>query len=448
MTRLYWRIFFSFWLAMIGVGLLMALALWQFQEQWVARHNLVSFARPSRFLVSSTATSLRLGGPEMIVKLAERWPAGRGQPPFVVDTGGHELLGREVAPEVMVEAKLLALEDTDDAPVQSVRTATGETFWIFYPEGLGPADHIWLRFLIDWPWLGLLTLALGSLGFSFLLAASLARPIRSLKGAFDQMAQGELDVRVEPSLGRRHDELGELGRHFDLMVERLGQMVEARRQLLHDVSHELRSPLARLTVALDLARQRPERTAEALERIESEAHRLDRLIGEVLTLARIEGAKTPPVDEYVDLVELLRSVVDDVAFEAEASGQSCRFDPGRVEEIVLRGNGELLHRAFENVLRNAIHHGSGEAGVEVRLDARPDAGEVTVRVLDRGEGVPAQELATLFEPFARGAGSKGTGLGLAITRRAVEVHGGRVRAANREGGGLEVEIVLPWAPVL
>lgn len=425
---------------MLGVSLFSLALLWVFQETWVARFNKISFSKPSIFMVDNAANTLRHGGAARFHELARVWPEQRFEPPFVIGEDGRELLGRETNAETLAAARQQATEAAE-SPVRRVEAPDGATFLVFYPEGRGPVDRRWVRLLLDWPSLLVVILAGGSLGFSLLLAGTLSRPIQMLKGAFDQMAQGRLDVRLGDKIGRRQDELGELARHFDAMASRLAQLLGTQKQLLHDISHELRSPLARLGVAVDLARQRPDRTAEALDRIEHEAQRLDRMIGEVLTLARLESGTAPPLEDYFDLIELLRVVVEDAAFEAEANGQEITFESGGEEEVLLRGNAELLHRAFENVVRNAIQHSEGSQRVEVSLWRREEG--VEVEIADRGPGVEPEQLEAFFVPFAHGPGSKGFGLGLAIVRRAVEVHGGRIAVGPREGGGLAVKILLP-----
>jgi len=258
-----------------------------------------------------------------------------------------------------------------------------------------------------------------------------------------QLAEGHTKVELDPSILRRGDEIGDLGRHFDDMSRRLTRSVETQRQLLHDVSHELRSPIARLSVAADLARRRPDRIGEALERIDRDSRRLDRLIGELLTLARLEGDNTATLDDYFDLIELLRVVQDDVAFEADSVGIEVALELPKREELVMRGNAELLHRATENVVRNALQHAGESKRIEIVLEEDAASNSVLLRVRDQGEGIDEDQLATLFEPFIRGSTSGGYGLGLAIARRAVILHGGTIRAENGSQGGVEMLIRLP-----
>jgi two-component system OmpR family sensor kinase len=239
--------------------------------------------------------------------------------------------------------------------------------------------------------------------------------------------------------------LADLGRDFDGMVERLHALLGGQRRLLHDVSHELRSPLARLQAAIGLARQQPEKIDASLARIERESTRMEKLVDELLTLSRLEASVLDPIEGEVDLGELLADVVDDAKFEAEASNRKLEVIGNGAAWV--KGDPELLHRAIENVVRNALKHTAVGSTVVIQAQADAKSNEIHLAVLDRGPGVLADELTAIFEPFFRGAGavqsSDGHGLGLAIAQRVVRSHGGRISAVNRDGGGLCVEIVLP-----
>jgi len=297
------------------------------------------------------------------------------------------------------------------------------------------------------PGVGIAIGLLASLGFSALFAWYLTRPIRHLRRAFAEVADGRLETRVAPLMGRRADEIAGLGSDFDLMAERLQKLIASQRRLLHDVSHELRSPLARLQAAIGLARQSPERSAAMLERIEREAQRLDALVGEVLTLARLEAAGRETPAQSVDIGELMQQVVDDARFEARTIGRDVAFPVPQHPRTLKRAHPDWLQRAFENVIRNAVRHTGEGTTVEVTLTDRSD-GAALVTVADRGPGVADAEIESIFEPFDRGSRSTagdGHGLGLAIARRALAAHGGTIAAANRPGGGLVVTMTLPAA---
>jgi two-component system OmpR family sensor kinase len=285
---------------------------------------------------------------------------------------------------------------------------------------------------------------LASLLTAVVLAWYVAKPIRSLRVAFDAVAAGNLGLRVTPLIGARHDELADLGRDFDRMAERLESAMEAQRRLLHDVSHEVRSPLARLQAAVGLLRRKFDREEPAVERIEEEIVRIDRLVGDLLKLSRIEAGELPEVEEEIDLKELVAEIVADANFEAQPAGRSVLWK--NEVSATLRGRPEMLRMAIENIVRNALKHApqSRDIGIETSIDA--DRRDYTLRVLDDGPGVPDEELAALFTPFfrsVRASRTDGYGLGLTIARRSIEAHGGTIRAENRAEGGLAVVVVLP-----
>jgi signal transduction histidine kinase len=263
-----------------------------------------------------------------------------------------------------------------------------------------------------------------------------------LRTAFDSAAAGDLNVRLGPAMGGRDDELADLGRDFDRMADRLQISMNAQRRLLHDVSHEMRSPLARLQAAAGLLRLRHGQEP-AIERVEEEIVRIDRLVGDLLKLSRLEAGELAGTVEPVDMQELVRGVLSDANFEAEPAGRRVTWQDETAGTV--SGRPEMLHGAIENVVRNALKH--APQSVEVRVEtALDEAGpHYTLRVLDDGPGVPESQLPGLFTPFFRavGAGTDGYGLGLAIARRSIEAHGGSIRAGNRPGGGLAVTIVLP-----
>ncbi len=297
---------------------------------------------------------------------------------------------------------------------------------------------------------GLIIAVISSGLVCYLLAWFLTMPVVRLRAATRQLAAGDLSARAGAPSARRRDEVAGLMRDFDAMAERLENLVKAQSRLLNDISHELRSPLARLNVALGLARQRsgPE-TASMLERIELEASRLNELIGRLLTLARLEDGEQRVPETPVLLDEVVQNVTEDAEFEAQARHCHVRSDIPAGNWAV-RGEGSLLHSAIENVVRNAIRYTREGTTVDIQLERSEDSRcpEAVVRVTDCGLGVPPDALERLFRPFYRlddhrGRQTGGVGLGLAITERAVRFHGGRVSASNRAEGGLMVEIHLP-----
>jgi signal transduction histidine kinase len=271
------------------------------------------------------------------------------------------------------------------------------------------------------------------------LAMHLTSPIRALQKAVERFGRGEFSARVGST---RRDELGQLARTFDRMAERIETLMAAERRLLLDISHELRSPLARLGVAVELARSGDDADA-ALNRIQKESDRLNSLVGELLQVTRAEGDPSLLRRDPVRLDQLVRELVDESTIEASARGCALRIlsdEPATVE-----GDPELLRRAVENVLRNAIRHAPTATEVEISLARREDKAVVCIR--DHGPGVPEEALPRLFDAFYRverdrDRNSGGIGLGLSIARRAVELHKGRISARNTQPG-LGVELELP-----
>lgn len=286
----------------------------------------------------------------------------------------------------------------------------------------------------------------------FWLARYLTGPIVRLRATTHQLASGNLGARAAET--KRADEIAELVHDFNRMAERLEALLNSQKQLISDISHELRSPLARLSVALGLARQRAgEDAGKALDRIELEADRLNEMIGKLLTLARLESGESPAEPSPVRILELLQDVVADADFEAHS--RDCSVKLVQAEDCTTVGNPELLRSAFENVVRNAVRYTAAASEVEIRLSCQTRNGSGSLAVItvrDHGPGVPDEEVGNLFRPFyrldaARERQTGGAGLGLAIAERAVRLHQGSITARNAPGGGLVVEIRLPASPV-
>jgi two-component system sensor histidine kinase CpxA len=324
------------------------------------------------------------------------------------------------------------------------------------------------------------------------LVRHLTSPILALRRATQRLASGDLAARAEPDAEKRRDEMGDLARDFNAMAARLEvlvheheRLVESQKRLLGDVAHELRSPLARINVALELARDEvseatltaastaastsePSEIEDAHNRIEREVGRLGDLISRLLTLSRLESGVQKRGEVLVELAALIESVAADANFEVRPS-KNVAFE-ARCESCALRGTPELLRSAIENIVRNAVRHAPASTCVQISLarentedgarwhqggrcfvSAAPDeeaSAYAVISVRDSGPGVPEEELSQVFRPFYRAGSGRatregGAGLGLAIALRAVEVHGGQMRACNAEGGGLLVEARLP-----
>jgi two-component system sensor histidine kinase CpxA len=286
-------------------------------------------------------------------------------------------------------------------------------------------------------------LLLTALLVCYALAKYLSSPIQKIRRATQKLAQGELGTRVGDEVGNRRDELAVLAKDFDVMAERIESLVTSQQRLSRDVSHELRSPLARMNVALEIAKQRSNGDSAALlERIETESNRLNEMISRLLTLSRLETGSQEFERSEIDLTPLVEQVVSDADFEANAIGKSVKIT--RADTCRIVGNDELVISAVENVLRNAVRY-TGE-GTTVEVSVEGVGGKAVVSVQDQGGGVPPDELKNLFRPFyrvgeARDRGSGGTGLGLAIAEQAIKAHSGRIVARNI-AGGLAVEIAF------
>jgi two-component system sensor histidine kinase CpxA len=281
---------------------------------------------------------------------------------------------------------------------------------------------------------------------SWWLAQHLSAPIRRIEEGVRALASEDLNIRVSAGFEERKDELAVLARNFDDMADQLRAHRSAIARLLRDISHELRSPLARMRVAVGLARQPPADLTRQLDRLEREIERLDGMIGQVLKLVRITGRDAPIERAAFDLDEVIEEVVRDANFEAAV--KSCRVELKGAARTAFHGNRELLRSAIENVLRNAVRYSPEGAPVDVTV-AR-DEKELRVSVRDRGPGVPASDLERIFEPFYRVAESRdrdtgGEGIGLAITSQVMKAHGGSAKASNRDDGGFEVRLCLPHA---
>jgi two-component system, OmpR family, sensor histidine kinase CpxA len=298
------------------------------------------------------------------------------------------------------------------------------------------------------------------------LTRYLTAPIFRLRMAARQIAGGDLSARASPALASRRDEFGELVQDFNHMSERIESLVRSQQQLIRDISHELRSPLARLNVALGLARQRAGVEAAAhLDRIERESERLNEMIGRLLTLARVQASERPPDPEPVALLPLIQQIADDARFECSRSG--CNVTVRAAGDCVVKGSPDLLRSAIENVVRNAIRYTASGTSVEISLEcgqqrsqssatagaargAASDGTHALITIRDHGPGVPNAELENVFRPFYRVEGARerdrgGTGIGLAITDAVARLHGGSARARNADDGGLIVEVEFPQA---
>lgn len=449
MKSLFLRIFFSFWIAFalfVVLAILVTIAFRPRTSTWEALRTTV---------LNDAVTAYEEGSEAQLRQYFENLDATQHVRAYLFDENGNEL-SRRPAPDWAMRVAAGGPRMPHDGfifpapPMQRDSRASSDGKHRYTVVlGLPPGPRVFFgpRGL---PVPGLIIAIISSGLVCFFLSWYMTKPIVRLRTAARRLAAGDLTARTGAPASKRRDEVAGLMRDFDAMAERIETLLKAQSRLLNDISHELRSPLARLNVALGLARQRtsPE-SAEMLDRIELEASRLNEMIGRILTLARLEDGEQLVPQTPVPLDELVLSVVEDAEFEAQA--RRCHVHASVADgDWSVPGNASLLHSAVENVVRNAIRYTQEGTAVEVELSAadRPGGREAVLRVSDAGPGVPADALQKLFEPFyrlddARGRQTGGVGLGLAITERAVRFHGGKVAASNRPGGGLVVEIRLP-----
>ena len=334
-----------------------------------------------------------------------------------------------------------------------VISSTGRQYLVLLSQPHKPEHHTWYQDMLHFAFPQLpVAIAVGGVT-TFVLVLLFSRPLVRLRKATRQLAQGDLSTRVSraaPQSGTiKGDEFEALAHDFNHMAERLESLVAAQQLLLRDVSHELRSPLARLSVALELAREdaAPEMSTH-LNRIERETERLNQLIGQLLTLSSMEALERQDSFESVSLNNLIQEMMPDA--EYEAAQQQCSVAFQASETYTIFGNYALLYRAVENVVRNAIRYTATGSVVEIHLaTTQGKSGQtIVIEVSDRGPGIPEGEINAIFRPFyrvdpARSSGTGGFGVGLAITERAVKLHGGELQAFNRAGGGTTIQIRLP-----
>ncbi|HTS35824.1 MAG TPA: ATP-binding protein [Candidatus Solibacter sp.] len=448
MKSVFLRIFLSFWMAQalfVVLAILVTLAFRPHGSSWETLRTTV---------LTDALNAYEQGGAAGAREYLDNLQANQHVRAFLFNDQGEEVSHRG-APDWAVRVLNSGSPTPRDGFIipapkvlrESRAGANGHQFTLVM--GLPPGPRVFLG-PRGMPIPGVIIAVITSGLMCYFLSWYLTKPIVRLRAATRQLAAGDLTARSGVPVSKRRDEISGLMRDFDAMAERLEILMKAQSRLLNDISHELRSPLARLNVALGLARQRTGvESVDMLERIELEASRLNELIGRILTLARLEDGEQEVPQTPVPLDELVQNVAEDAEFEAQARHCHVTTDiPEGPWEV--RGNASLLHSAVENVVRNAIRYTHERTSVEIELESVSGSKgpEAVLKVSDAGPGVPPDALDKLFEPFyrlddARGRLTGGVGLGLAITERAVRFHGGKVAAFNRAEGGLRVEIRLP-----
>lgn len=447
MGRLFWKFFIAIWVAQLlgTMSVMFAVeGIYRLEESGRPR---VAADRSTRLVVDAAAATLTYGGPVALHELVARTTK---QTLIAVDENNRDIFGRPVDQAALQWALDKAGRAQGAEPVRQVTLPDGRNYLLFVQDAangaeghdIAPLPPHGAKLLPTEPLFAHMT---ASLLVAAALAHYLLRPIRNLRSAIRTVASGHLEVTTADSVVRRNDELADLLREFDRMAEQVSGLVEGQRQLFHAVSHELRSPLARMQVAIGLARQQPRTVEQLLDRVEREIVRLDRLVGELLALSRLATIKIEIADEEFCMDEILAEIVESARFEAEPKGQQVRCT-GRTGAM-LKGSPELMQRAIENVVRNALEHTPGGSTITVETGLEAGNSMLRVCVSDNGLGVPDKDIDRLFEMPSAVAGlsyvAVSRGLGLAIAKRIIEAHHGRIHARNLPDGGLRVEIVLP-----
>ena len=450
MKSLFLKFFVSFW---IVIGLITAAAAvggFLYAEQLQA--VIEDFEAGDSSLEANAA--LQEGGREGLIRWREGTPPDDGVIIFFLDESGQDISFNRIpfAVERMFnrhrdryERMQRSRRDSNDDRRQSrllpqLTAPDGEVLTMLVapvraPEAFWSSQDIRVLLFV-------FALAISGL-VSYALAAAVSRPVGKLREATVSLADGNLDVRVADSMGRRRDELGLLGRDFDAMAEKLQRVAMQQTELSRNISHELRSPLARIRVAVELARRSAGDLPE-FERLDLESERLDALVGQILSYNKLE-TDAEQESETIELADVLNEVRENVNYEYGA--ERVVLDPAPDSGIVVRGYRGALLSALENIVRNAVRHSPGNESVSIALASTDD--QITIAVEDKGPGVPEEDLGRLFEPFFRTRrsaeqdGNGGTGLGLAIAERAVQLHDGHIEARNGGDGGLIVRIRLP-----
>jgi signal transduction histidine kinase len=407
-------------------------------------------------LYGQTALEYHLRGREAdLARVTDQLKSSTGIDAFLINSMNQEINGRMLpqgAAELALRARQSGKTEFSFAKDKillalTISIAEDEHYGVVaeMPQKIfPPPPRIWLRLIYRLP----IAFIISGIVY-YWLAKYLTAPVIRLREATRRFSAGEFALRIGGRFNRRKDELSGLANDFDHMAGRIESLMTMQQQLLADISHELRSPLARLNVALELVRRQTAPEAQkALNRIEKEVIQLNEMIGQVLTLSRLQSGIQGIQIDPVDLERLVQEVAADAHFEAQAGDRIVRL----VEraECTVTGNKELLRRAIENVVRNAVRYTRENSSVEIRLrrTMNNDISFAEISVRDHGQGVPEADLPHLFRPFYRVSNARerqtgGTGLGLAITERGVHFHHGKVTASNAIDGGLIVVILLP-----
>lgn len=451
MRSLYWKIFVSFWLATVLIIFTTALVTSQIAQKSSQP------AREEMFMDSyanAAVATFESGQQSALLKWLNQIGLSRHMSIYLLSNTG-DIIGTQTPPENVKQVSKNLIDDQlpSEGIFKSGKLIVSHeilsTSGKYYR--LAAVSEKPISYFVQIPWAGLtirLTLATVISGLiCYLLSLYLTQPLRSLGMAAKSIATGKLNTRVGHFRGHNKDEIAELSHEFDRMAEQLEALITSKERLLQDISHELRSPLARLNIAIELGKKKTNHLADPeFNRMELESLRLNKLIGEILDFARLDKSTTDLDLSKVNLNELIADIVNDANYEFEKESVHISTENTVPCELII--DKRLIHRAIENIVRNASHYSPKDQLVIISTHFTDNQDNICIEIKDRGPGVPEDQLETIFNPFYRVDTSRtkktgGFGLGLAIASRAVALHHGTITARNREDGGLLVQITLP-----
>ena len=451
--KLFQRIFATFCMVIICGIFVASFAFWVIQNRLSETHTQQARNMETALLANALVT-FQTQGTQATRELLQRWQMPAAQNIYII-TGstGADILNRTIPADEITHAYDFAIKNPSSNQSLIYLDPYGEEYLFFIRNfdkprierlptfmipGL-PIAPVWHEFIVFGG-----VLVVGLL-LAYILASNISKPIRILEHGMNRLAAGELDARVSQQLDDRKDELSNLGIQFDKMAAQLQQLVAKERHLLHHVSHEMRSPLARMQAIVGLIQARPEKQAEYITRLENELTRMDDLVGELLTLSRLETANIPMEKEPLAIVPFIQQLIEDSQDVAAQNNDTLLLDTGSLKDTTkLEANESYLYRAFDNVIRNAMKY--SPQGSTIRVILHEDRRNIHIVIIDNGPGIKPEQLPHIFTAFYRADSSNnttGTGLGLAITKHITEQHHGKLIAENVQPNGLKIHFILP-----
>ncbi len=453
--KLFQRIFATFCAVIICAIFVASFSFWLVQNS-IAENHFQQQRTIETTLLGSIISAFNVRGEQGAREIMSEWKDNPVANNVFVITGDNkkDILSRKIDPRLVEGARKFATENPRSPLAHIEYDRWGEEYLFFirgwdsqqiqrppsplFIPGLQLAP-IWHEFII------LTFIILVGLLLAYILANNITKPIRILGAGMNRLAAGELETRISQQMDDRDDELSHLAQQFDKMARQLQKLVAKERHLLHHVSHEMRSPLARMQAIVGLIQAQPQKQEQYLQRLESELTRMDTLVGELLTLSRLETSNIPLEKEDLALVPFLSHLVEDCQTIAQTNGQNVVMQVEKVPESAkLLANESYLYRAFDNVIRNAMNYSPEGSSIKVRL--YQDSKNWLVDIADNGPGVDEAQLPHIFTAFYRADSSAhkpGTGLGLALAKHIVGQHGGKIIAENIQPNGLRMRFILP-----